>query len=84
MVTRDVVSPYDTVPLLRLAGGDRSRAGSTATIGEGDLAGYHPIEGCEPPGAAYLLVGVERGEEFCDVRPEDADPHHPRAAAARR
>ena len=27
---------------------------------------------CTPPGAAYLLVGVERGEEFCNVRPEDA------------
>ena len=40
--------------------------------GEGDLAGYHPIEGCEPPGAAYLLVDVERGEEFRNVRPEDA------------
>ena len=29
-------------------------------------------EGCEPPGAAYLLVDVERGEEFCNVRPEEA------------
>ena len=25
-----------------------------------------------PPGAAYLLVDVERGEEFCNVTPEDA------------
>jgi hypothetical protein len=24
--------------------------------------------------AAYLLVGVDRGEEFCGVRPEDALP----------
>jgi hypothetical protein len=71
VVTRDLVSPYDTVPLLHLSGSvkpgrvDRNH-------GEGDLAGYHPIEGCEPPGAAYLLVDVERGEEFCNVRPEDA------------
>ena len=71
MVTRDVVSPYDTVPLLHLDGG--SKPGRVdRNHGEGDLAGYHPIEGCEPPAAAYLLVGVERGEEFCNVRPEDA------------
>jgi hypothetical protein len=71
VVSRDLVSPYDMVPLLHLSGGvkpgrvDRNH-------GEGDLAGYHPIEGCEPPGAAYLLVDVERGEEFCNARPEDA------------
>ena len=71
VVTRDLVSPYDTVPLLHLAGS--SRPGLVdRNHGEGDLAGYHPIEGCEPPGAAYLLLDVERGEEFCDVRPEDA------------
>ena len=71
MVTRDVVSPYDTVPLLHLDGG--SKPGRVdRNHGEGDLAGYHPIDGCTPPAAAYLLVGVERGEEFCNVRPEDA------------
>jgi hypothetical protein len=74
VVTRELVRPEDTVPLLRLAGGrkpgvvDRNHA-------EGDLATYHPIEALEiPEAAAYLLVGVERGEEFCGVRPEDALP----------
>ena len=70
-MTREVVSPYATVPLLHLAGG--SKPGRVdRNHGEGDLDGYHPIEGSEPPAAAYLLVGVERGEEFCNVRPEDA------------
>jgi hypothetical protein len=75
VVTRDVVPPEHTVPLLRLRGprGLGSRPGRVdQNHAEGDLAGYHPIEGCEPPGAAYLLLGVERGEEFCNVRPQDA------------
>ena len=75
VVTRDLVPPERSVPLLRLS--DSSGAGTKPgridrNHSEGDLAGYHPIEGCEPPGAAYLLLEVERGEEFCDVRPEDA------------
>jgi hypothetical protein len=71
VVTRDLVSPYDTVPLLHLTGSDKPGR-VDQNHGEGDLDGYHPVEGCQPPGAAYLLVGVERGEEFCNVRPEDA------------
>jgi hypothetical protein len=71
VVTRDLVSPYDAVPLLHLSGSskpgrvDRNHA-------EGDLHAYHPVEGCEPPATSYLLVDVERGEEFCNVPPEDA------------
>src|SRR3546814_3055915 len=43
--------------------------------GEGDLATYHPLEEIGVPDAkAYLLIDVERGEEFCNVRPEDALP----------
>jgi hypothetical protein len=71
VVTRDLVSPYDAVPLLHLSGSEKPGR-VDRNHGDGDLAGYHPIEGCEPPGAAYLLVDVERGEEFCNVRPEDA------------
>jgi hypothetical protein len=75
VVTREVVRPEDTVPLLRLAGGrrpgvvDRNHA-------EGDLATYHPLPelGVPAAAAAYLLLGVDRGEEFCGVRPEDALP----------
>ena len=74
VVTRDLVRPEDTVPLLRLDGGtrpgrvDRNHA-------DGDLATYHPLPDLGVPDAkAYLLLGVERGEEFCGVPPEDALP----------
>lgn len=77
VVTRELVRPEDTVPLLRLVGGrkpgvvDRNHA-------EGDLATYRPLPelGLDGLGSAkaYLLTGVQRGEEFCNVRPEDALP----------
>lgn len=74
VVTRALVDPTTTVPLLRLVGGrkpgvvDRNHA-------RGDLVTYDPLPELEVPDvAAYLLVGVERGEEFCGVRPEDALP----------
>jgi hypothetical protein len=74
VVTRDLVPPEDTVPLLRLAGG--SKPGRVdRNHREGDLAGYHPLSELGVPVArAYLLLGVERGEEFCGVRPEEALP----------
>ncbi len=74
VVTRDLVRPEDTVPLLRLAGGAKPGV-VDRNHGAGDLAGYHPLPDLEvPAAAAYLLLGVERGEEFCGVRPADALP----------
>jgi Family of unknown function (DUF5701) len=74
VVSRTLVDPYATVPLLRLVGGrepgvvDRNHA-------PGDLATYHPLPELRVPDVpAYLLVGVERGEEFCGVPPEQALP----------
>jgi hypothetical protein len=80
VVTRELVRPEDTVPLLRLVDGrkpgvvDRNHAA-------GDLATYHPLPelgldvlACGHPPKAYLLTGIQRGEEFCNVRPEDALP----------
>ncbi|KRE40997.1 DUF5701 family protein [Knoellia sp. Soil729] len=74
VVTRQLVDPTTTVPLLRLVGGrkpgvvDRNHA-------PGDLATYDPLPELEVPMApAYLLVDIDRGEEFCGVRPEDALP----------
>ena len=74
VVTRALVDPTLTVPLLRLVGGrkpgvvDRNHA-------PGDLATYDPLPELEVPDArAYLLVDVDRGEEFCGVRPEEALP----------
>lgn len=43
--------------------------------GPDGLAGYRPIaEVGPPPGRVHALLGVERGEEFCGVRPEEALP----------
>ena len=71
VVTRDLVDPYATVPLLSLRGKqgvvDRNHA-------PGDLATYDPLPELGVPGPAYLLVDVDRGEEFCGVRPEEALP----------
>jgi hypothetical protein len=78
VVTRVLVDPYDAVPLLRLAG-KRGPIGGPGMVdrnhADGDLATYHPLPELGVPDApAYLLVDVERGEEFCGVRPEDALP----------
>lgn len=74
VVTRDVVRPEDTVPLLRLVGSDRPGR-VDRNHAEGDLATYSPLPELGVPAAsAYLLVGVERGEEFCGVPPEEALP----------
>lgn len=87
VLTSDLAPPESTVPLLRLWGprGPGSRPGVVdRNHGAGGLADYSPVGDCEPPseasgktsedaaGAAYLLVDVERGEEFCGVRPEEA------------
>ncbi|HEY9563701.1 MAG TPA: DUF5701 family protein [Nocardioides sp.] len=78
VLTRELVDPAVTVPLLRLMGtrGLGSKPGVVdRNHGEGDLATYHPLEEIGVPDAkAYLLIDVERGEEFCNVRPEDALP----------
>jgi hypothetical protein len=74
VVTRKLVDPYATVPLLRLAGGDRPGV-VDRNHADGDLVTYHPLPELGVPDAgAYLLLDVERGEEFCGVRPEDALP----------
>lgn len=75
VATRDVVPPEQTVPLLRLHGptGPGRKPGVVdRNHADGDLADYRPIAASAPPAKAYLLVDVERGEEFCAVRPEDA------------
>ena len=75
VLSRELVAPESTVPLLRLHGprGLGNRPGMVdRNHAAGDLANYHPVEDATPPGAAYLLVNVERGEEFCNVKPEDA------------
>ena len=74
VVTSQVVDPYATVPLLALVKGGRPGV-VDRNHAEGDLKTYQPLPALGVPDtAAYLIVDVERGEEFCGVRPEDALP----------
>jgi hypothetical protein len=75
VVTRDLVDPELTVPLLRLAPKGTAPGILDRNHGEASLAPYRPIEQVVlPHGTAYLLLDVDRGEEFLGVRPEEALP----------
>ncbi|MFQ6171226.1 DUF5701 family protein [Oryzobacter sp. R7] len=74
VVTRELVDPERTVPLLRLTGG-RKEGILDRNHGEQGLAPYRAIEQVAlPDPGAYLLLDVDRGEEFLGVRPEEALP----------
>jgi hypothetical protein len=77
VVTRDLIDPEARVPLLRLEGSqlpgvlDRNHA-SDARAG---LSHYAPREGVTvPAGPFYVVVDVDRGDEFRNVAPRDALP----------
>ncbi len=76
VVTRDLVDPHLTVPLLRLAPKGTKPGILDRNHGEEGLEPYRPIPQVELPGGstAYLLLDVDRGEEFLGVRPEHALP----------
>ena len=75
VITRELVDPELTVPLLRLAPKGTKPGIVDRNHGEQGLAPYRPIPEVElPDPAAYLLLDVDRGEEFLDVRPEEALP----------
>ncbi len=75
VVTREVVDPERTVGLLRLAPNGTPPGILDRNHGEAGLAPYRPIEQVElPDSGAYLLIDVDRGEEFLGVRPEAALP----------
>lgn len=75
VLTRDVVDPQLLVPLLRLAPRGTRPGIVDRNHGEEGLAPYRPIEQVALPNrGAYLLLDVDRGEEFCGVRPEEALP----------
>ncbi|SDT15590.1 hypothetical protein SAMN04488543_3170 [Friedmanniella luteola] len=73
-LAHDLAAAERQVLDLRLAG--RSDVGVLdRNHGEEGLARYRPIAEVGPPPARLCaLVGVERGEEFCGVRPEEALP----------
>lgn len=75
VVTRELVDPEHTVPLLRLAPKGTRPGVVDRNHGEQGLAPYRPIEEVRLPATdAYLLLDVDRGEEFLNVRPEEALP----------
>lgn len=60
------------VPRLTLLGKDRPGV-LDRNHGDTGVSDYRPLpELAVPPDRPYVLVGVQRGEEFCDVRPRDA------------
>ena len=71
---RDVVPAEQAMPLTALAGSTRPGI-VDRNHGEGDLAGYLPIDAVTVPDAPmYAVLDLERGEEFCGVRPVEALP----------
>ncbi len=74
VIAPPLVSPELLVPLLHLRGSAKPGVVDRNHGAEG-LTPYRPLDVLEVPDAdAYLLEGVERGEEFCNVRPQDALP----------
>lgn len=65
-------SAADLVPFMRLP--DSERPGILdRNHGEAGLAGYAPLDVLQvPPGQPYLLVDIDRGDDFLGVRPRDA------------
>ena len=75
VLTRELVDPESTVPLLRLAPRGTRPGIVDRNHGVEGLAPYRPTEHVHlPDRAAYLLLDVDRGEEFRGVPPQDALP----------
>jgi Family of unknown function (DUF5701) len=75
VLTREVVDPERTVPLLRLAPNGTAPGILDRNHGDAGLAPYRPVPEVRlPHPAAYLLLDVDRGEEFRGVPPQEALP----------
>jgi hypothetical protein len=74
VVSSAVIPAADRQVMTHLAGSDRPGV-VDRNHGDEGLAPYGPIGGLDlPETPVYLLLDVERGEEFCGVRPQDALP----------
>lgn len=74
VVTDAVVGSESRVPLLR-AGAGKKAGILDRNYGEKGIGHYRPIDGLEVPEApVYLLLDLERGDEFKNVKPRDAAP----------
>lgn len=75
VVTRELVDPEQLVPLLRLHPAGTRPGILDRNHGAEGLAPYRPIDAIDlPDPGAYLLLDVDRGEEYLGVRPEEALP----------
>ncbi len=69
-----LISPELLVPLLRLPGSTKPGV-VDSNHGDAGLTPYRPLDVLRVPAAdSYLLQGIERGDEFRSVKPEDALP----------
>jgi hypothetical protein len=74
VISGDIVPAERTLPLTTLAG--RTKPGF-ADFAPADLARFQaaePVAPSMPERPAYLITGVQRGEEFCNVTPDKALP----------
>ena len=72
VVTDQVIPPERRIPSLRLSGSTREGI-LDKNHGEQGLAPYKPTSAVEIPDApVYLLLGIDRGDEFRNERPLDA------------
>lgn len=74
VVSDELVDPTLRVPLLRTVGSDKPGI-LDRNYGEAGIAPYRPVDGLGIPDApVYLLVDVDRGDEFLNVKPREALP----------
>lgn len=72
VVSRRLVDAHAAMPLTRLPGKPDGRPGFVSGD-TADIDRFTTIEGVDvPEGGVHLVLDVERGAEFCDVRPNDA------------
>lgn len=74
VVSPALVTAESLVPLIRLTGSGRPGV-IDRNHGEDPLSGYLPLPELDVPDSpAYLVIDVDRGDEFRSVRPRDAVP----------
>lgn len=74
VATDALISPETRVPLLR-AHGSAKEGILDRNYGEAGLAPYRPIDSLDLPRApVYLVIDLDRGDEFKNIKPRDALP----------
>ena len=74
VVTDALLDPSARVPFLKAAGSDKAGI-LDRNYGEAGIAPYRPIDGLDLPKApVYLLLDVDRGDEFLGTKPREALP----------